>query len=46
MVRERHEWEATKGPIKIKEIGIDTETSSQTQANDERKEDGPERAVV
>lgn len=46
MVRERHEWEATKGPIKVKEIGLETETSSQTQAaNEERKDDALERAV-
>lgn len=50
MVRERIEWEATRGPIKVKEGRLDTDTAStpppsEEKERDEKKETQPEQAV-
>lgn len=51
MVRERVEWEATKGPIKVKEGGLDTDEASTAPPSEEKekeelkKETRPEQAV-
>lgn len=45
MIRERLEWEATKGPIKVKDVGLDLETRQSTPEMDKENERPPEQAV-
>ena len=46
MVDERHEWEATKGPLKIQEVGLEAETRNSTPENDDKENQRPPGQVV